>query len=201
MSEPRKKRGVDEMPVDMEKMALTITVSLFMAVLAFFIVLNTFSSVNTNKLKAMRESVEDAFGFVGLGMAGAESEAEGIGRIGVMEADMAAGLRSVLPDLGFQSRKVMGGQVMSVAIDRASMAERWPEIQSRIVSLLLNETYAGRYRMYIVMLDGPANTGEAIQMANDIADAGVSPEKLAIGYENRGLDSVELRFLLKKKRE
>ncbi|NBX66007.1 MAG: hypothetical protein EBQ96_03320 [Proteobacteria bacterium] len=183
--------------VDLERMALTISVSLFMAILAFFIVLNAFSSDSTVKMQSLRNSISSAFGFVGSGQSSLPTDEIGTEQIGQIEEDTAAGLRSVLPDLGFASRQIAGGTIMTVKIKREDLEERWPALRTRLGDLMVNRTRGKSYEIQILALDGPKNASGLASYATDLNDEGVDADKISVGYEYRDDPAIELRFILK----
>ena len=193
-----KKASRDQtLPVDLEKMALTISVSIFMGILAFFIVLVSYSSDSKEKLDAMKSSISSAFGFVTTGQASQVSDEEGSEQIGQIEEDTAAGLRSVLPDLGVQSRRIPGGQIMTVAIRREDMEDRWPALRTRIGDLIVNRAAGKRVEIQLLGLDGPKSAETLGALATELQDEGLEADTITIGYEKRGRSEIEMRFILR----
>lgn len=192
----REKRDLG-IKIDLEKMALTVSVSLFMSVLAFFIVLNAFSSDSDVKMQSLRNSITNAFGFVGAGQSFMPTDEQGSEQIGQIEEDTAAGLRSVLPDLGFASRQIPGGTIMTVKIQREDLEERWPALRTRLGDLMVNRARGKSYEVQILALNGPKNAFALASYASDLSDEGVDAEKISVGYENRDDSGIELRFILK----
>jgi len=192
-----KKDDPDTILADMTKQVLMVSVSLFMAVLAFFIVLNAFSSESAEKQKSVRDSIAGQFGFIGAGIALSESEQDGAGSAGDMEEAAATGLRSVLPDLGFSSRSTgASGRIMAVTIPRAELEERWPALRSRLGDLMVNKNTGGRHSMQLLALDGADGVASLVTLANELVEEGIEEDLLGVGYENRGQPAVELRFIL-----
>ena len=194
----REKKGRDSglPPVDMRTLTLTLTVSIFIALLAFFMVLNAFSPESSVKAKRLQASLSNTFGFVGNGRSDSNGTGGGAGTAGDAEEAAAAGLRSVLPDVGFQQSHVGDqGQMMVVDIPRDEFAARWPELRSRLADVMVNHNRGGGHQIQILALDGPAHAGDLVQMAHDLNQDGVDTDLISVGYLDRGLPSVELRFI------
>ena len=182
-------------PVDMRTLTLTLTVSIFIALLAFFMVLNALSPESTVKQKMLRASLSNTFGFVGNGRSDTDTGL-GSGSAGEAEQAAAAGLRSVLPDVGFQQARTGDfGQMMVVDIPRDKFNERWPDLRARLGDVMMNHNKGGGHSLQILALDGPDHAGDLAQIASDLAEDGVDRDLLAIGYINRGMPSIELRFI------
>jgi len=165
--------------------------------MAFFIMLNTYSSDNAAKLASVKDSLQASFGFVVTGRSDVMTDEDSAGQIKKIEKDTAAGLRSVLPDLNFQTRKTAGGGViMSVDIPPDSLADRWPDLRTRIGDLLVNKTKGQRYELQMLTLNGPKGTGGLAGYASDLSDEGVDNDIISIGYEDQGRNEIELRFVL-----
>lgn len=193
----RDKGPAREYKVDMRTLTLTLTVSLFIAMLAFFIVLNSFSSASSEKTASVRNSLTSAFGFVGAGLSNVSSGDDATGSAGDMEQATATGLRSVLPDLGFQSRGTSaGGRIMAVTVPLNDLEERWPALRARLGDLLVNKNTGGRYKMQLLALNGAAGSAGLIPLANELVEEGVDENLIGVGYEDRGTAAVELRFIL-----
>lgn len=196
MSSRLKSDRREEHRTDMRTLTLTLTVSLFIAMMAFFIILNSFSSASSAKLVTARSSLSNAFGFVGTGQSATATSETGSGGAGDMEQAAATGLRSVLPDLGFQSRATAGGgQIMSVSIRAGDLEERWPALRSRLGELLTDKNQGKRFSLEILALNGLPGTAALMPLAQDLKQDGVDTALVAVGYDNRGQESVELRFI------
>lgn len=181
---------------DMEKMTLMISAALFMAVLAFFIVLNAFSSENAEKTLSVQKSITQQFGFVGGGVSETMT-GNSLKAAGEMEQAAASGLRSVLPDLGFQSRGTSaGGRIMAVTVQRGELEERWPALRSRLGDLIVNKNTGGRYKLQLLALDGATGASSLVPLLKELEEEGIDEDLLGIGYEDRGQAAVELRFIL-----
>lgn len=189
-----KKDRSEEYRADMRTMTLTLTVSLFIALLAFFIVLNSFSSENSAKRASARSSLENAFGSVGSGFANLDTGLPGIGASGdqMREEKDAAALRSVLPDMGFESRAGSAGRMMVISVKREELDERWTALVMRLTDLMTDKNKTG-YILQMVALDGEAKS--LVPLAHNLADRGVDADLIHVGYEDRGKDSIELRFI------
>jgi len=181
---------------DLRTQTLTLTVSLFIAMLAFFMVLNSYASDSKEKQHRVRSSITSAFGLIGDGRAMQANTLDGTGTAGEMETAASTSLRSVLPDLGFQSRaQPGGGSIMSVTVSRSDMDDRWLALRSRLGELLVNDNPGGRYKLQIIALDGPAHADDLASLAASLEEDGVDVKLLSIGYEDRGKEAVELRFI------
>lgn len=193
----RDKRDQPDSGSDMQKQVLMISVSLFMAVLAFFIVLNAFSNESAEKQRSVQKSLAGSFGFIAAGLAFTDTLDQGAGSAGDMEQAAASGLRSVLPDLGFSSRSTgASGRIMAVTIPRAELEERWPALRSRLGDLMVNKNTGGRHALQLLALDGASGAANLAPLANELIDEGVDEDLLGVGYEDRGQAAVELRFIL-----
>lgn len=195
MRDKKTREGIHT-PVDMRTLTLTLTVSVFMALLAFFIVLNALSPESTVKQKLLRASISNTFGFVGYGQAYDLPDEDGSGTDGDAEEAAAAGLRSILPDVGFQQARVgERGQMMVVTIPRDQFENRWPELRTRLGDVMVNHNRGGRYMLHILALDGPGQAGELVKIAQELADEGLDRDMIGVGYSDRGIPSIELRFV------
>ena len=192
----RRKRNNDDNDVDLEKLAFTVSVSLFMTILAFFIVLNSFSANSGIKLRSLHDSIANTFGFVGTGRSDVATGESGTGGVGQSEEKTAGSLRSVLPDLGFETRHTAGGQVMTVRIARADMDERWPDLRARLADVLNSRAGGGKPELQIVALDGAAGAADLARYGADLEADGVDAEKIALGFDARGRTDIELRFVM-----
>lgn len=190
----------DEFKPDTAKMSLTITVSLFMSVLAFFIVLNSYSTESASKMMSLRNSLVNAFGFAGMGMAAVSNDENGMGIVGQMEEDFAAGLRSILPDLVFKTRRTSRGSIMSATIPRSVFEDEWDSFRTRLGDLIVNRARGNRCDLQIIYLNGEAGAKTIASYATDLVDEGVDAARIMTGYEKRGLDAVEIKFTLSKGR-
>lgn len=191
----RSDRHDTENSTDLRTLTLTLTVSLFIAMLAFFIVLNAYASESERKLSEIRNSITDAFGLIGEGQSRVETNNDGIGTAGDMEVAASASLRSVLPDVGFQSHGKGTGHTMNVVIPSAEMADRWDELRSRLADLMMNLNPGGRYKLQILSLKDAASGPDLASYAATLEQDGVNPKLLSVGFEARGRDVVELRFV------
>lgn len=189
-----KKDRSDEYRADMRTMTLTLTVSLFIALLAFFMVLNSFSASNPEKIATARSSLNNAFGFMTDGRANFDTGLPGTGAAGdqAMEEKAAEGLRSVLPDMGFESRAGSSGRMMVISIKREELNERWSPLVMKL-SNLLTEKNDSHFGLQIVALDGDGES--LVPLAHNLADHGVDPDLINVGFEKRGIASIELRFV------
>jgi hypothetical protein len=181
---------------DMRTLVLTLTVSLFIALMAFFIILNSFSTVSAEKILSARFSLSNSFGFVGQGQSLVATNEEGAGAATAMEEAAAAGLRSVFPDLNVQSRTAANGnKIMTVVLKRADFDERWLELRTRIGDLMVNKNPGGRYSLQLLALDNGASAESLVSNAHELVQEGVDADLIAVGFENRGQSGVELRFV------
>lgn len=191
----KKARDDHVSPVDMRTLTLTLTVSVFIALLAFFIVLNALSPESSIKQKMLQASLSNTFGFVGYGRSDT-ADGDDAGTNGDAEEAAAAGLRSVLPDVGFQQARVgSSGQMMVVDIPRDQFAERWPELRARLGSVMTTYNRGGKFMLQIIALDGADGTGDLPAMARELVDDGLDADLIGIGYADRGRPSIELRFV------
>ncbi|MBU6234463.1 MAG: hypothetical protein KGQ41_01345 [Alphaproteobacteria bacterium] len=195
----RQKAPREESLVDMEAMTLLVSVSLFMAVLAFFIMLCSYSVTSADKIKTLKNSIQNSFGFVITGDATAVDEEEGAGKIAKVEGDMASSLRAVLPDLDFQTRKTAEGQIMSANVSRAVLEGSWDSVRTQLGELIVNQTGGAIKQVQFIALDGPSRAGELAAYASTLGSEGVDNSKIYIGYENTGQDAVQLRFIIGKR--
>lgn len=183
-------------PVDMRSLTLTLTVSIFIALLAFFMVMNALSPDSAVKHQKLRASLGQTFGFVGFGQSVTDTGSTGAGALGDAAVAAAQGLRSVLPDIGFQSSRLgETGQMMVVRIPRDDFNARWPDLSARLSNVLVNHNRGGAYSLQILALDGPDKAGELVANARQLVEEGVDEDLIGIGYINRGTPSIELRFI------
>lgn len=171
-----------------------LTVSIFIALLAFFIVLNCFSAASPVKSRMVTQAIHGAFG-MGIGLSDEVGGDPGRNGYADMEQSVATGLRAILPDLGFSaSQTASGGAVMAVDISNDDMDTRWPELRGRLGQVV--NRGGGRFRLQILALDGAAHAAKLAALAGEIADGeGVNPALLSVGYEDAGRPAVEFRFV------
>jgi hypothetical protein len=188
-----KKPGNEPHQTDMRTLTLTLTVSLFIVLMTFFIILNSYSSGNAEKAEAATRSLSGSFGVVGTGRAIVYDDTENEKRAGDMEA-AAAGLRSALPDVGFESRGTSDGQMMTVRVPQEEIEARWPTLRSRLGDLLVNKN-SGGYTLQIISLKGSEDADKLVALVRDLVADGVDEKFMTIGFENQGQDTIELRFV------
>jgi hypothetical protein len=181
--------------IDLRTLTLTLTVSLFIAMLAFFMILNSYASKSEEKVKQARNSITASFGLIGQGLAREDTASKGSGTAGDMEVATSASLRSVLPDVGFQSHNGSQGHVMSVTVKRSDFEERWGELQYRLADLMTTNNIDDKYRLQLIALDGPNRAPDLASLAANLEEAGIDAKMISIGFEERGRDAVELRFV------
>ncbi len=176
---------------------LTTTVSLFIALMAFFITLDSYSSHSPKKLETARSSLNSAFGFVEGGISHGAYEKNMQAEISKFEDDASAQLRTVMPELKFQSRRTAIGKILTVEVPRADFDERWAGLRTRIGDLMVNRSKGKQYDLQILALNGRENATALVTYAGELGDEGVDGDKLSIGYDDAGRDAIELRFVLK----
>ncbi|HEY8963950.1 MAG TPA: hypothetical protein VIN59_05745 [Alphaproteobacteria bacterium] len=189
------RRDNNENRTDLRSMTLTLTVSLFIAMLAFFMILNSYASESDRKIAKIHSSIADAFGLIGEGEARDYSGNDGSGTAGDMEVATSAALRSVLPDAGFKSVNNSSGHMLSVAIPSNEFDENWEEIRMRLADLMTNTNPGGRYKLQILTMNTAQDATHLAAYAATLEEEGIDPKMLAIGYEARGHDVIELRFI------
>jgi len=182
---------------DFRTLVLTTTVSLFIALMAFFITLGSYSSQSPKKLETARNSLNSAFGFVEGGISHVAYEQNMQADISKFEDDASAQLRTVMPDLKFQSRKTAIGKVLTVEVPRADFEERWAGLRTRMGDLMVNRSKGKQYDLQMLALNGRDSAAALVTYAGELSDEGVDGDKLSIGYDDAGRDAIELRFVLK----
>jgi hypothetical protein len=85
---------------------------------------------------------------------------------------------------------------MVVDVPRDQLTDRWPELRARVSDVLTNKTAGGKHSIQILALDGPDHASELVPLAQDLRDDGVDSDLIAVGYQNRGQASIELRFII-----
>ncbi len=179
---------------DLRTLTLMLTVSIFIALLAFFIVLNCFSATSMVKASRVTQAIHGAFG-LGIGLSDEVTEDYDRAGTGDIEESVSTGLRAVLPDVGFEARQTAsGGSIMAVDIKIEDMEERWAALRGRFGDVV--NRGQGRHALQILALDGPGRAGMLAGLARELADVeGVSPQMMSIGYEERGRAVIEFRFV------
>lgn len=181
---------------DMRTLVLTLTVSLFIAMMAFFIILNSFSTISAERILNARHSLENSFGFVGQGGSLVATDEEGEGAVTETEEVAAAGLRSVFPNLNFQSYTAAdGGKIMSVAIAREDFEEHWLELRARLGDLLVNRNPGKRLSVQLLALNDPEQAEDLVALAHELVQEGADSDLVAIGFERKRQDTIEIRLV------
>jgi len=193
---PLDRRESPENRADLRTLTLTLTVSLFIAMLAFFIVLNSYASDDRDRISKLKVSITGAFGIVGQGRAAQANSSNGSGSAGNMEVVTSAALRSVLPNVGFKSsNSSVSGHVMQVTMTKRELDENWIEIKSRLTDLLTHLNPGGRYHLQILSYDGTVDPSDLASLAATLEQNGVDARLLAVGIEPHGKTTIELRFV------
>lgn len=174
---------------------LLLSVALFMGLMCFFIVLNAFSSTNTEKMAMARQSLDLSFGFIGQGAASFENGGDNDGAVDTMEVATSAALRSVLPDLGFSSYEGASGQIMQVDIPMDAWQKRFRALHLRLADLMVHENPNGRFMLNIMALNGEAGTRVVVGAAGRLEREGVNARDLSVSYADMGRDVVRLQFI------
>lgn len=182
--------------VDLQALVLTITVSLFTALLAFLIVLNSFSSDNPERRAGLVQSLNASFGFLPGQLSSDLLELSGSGKADRAEADASTMLRAVLPDFDFKSGQGPdGGRSITASLAPDALADQWSVLSTRIADLMSGPFRGRGYMLHIVALNGRNSRVDLVQYAQDLEAAGVDAGVLSVGYEDRGRRLIELRFV------
>lgn len=174
---------------------LMMSVSLFVGLMCFFIVLNAFSTSSTYKTAIARQSLDVSFGFIGQGAAIYEQSGDHDGAVDVMEVSASAALRSVLPDLGFSSFTGATGQVMQVDVPLKDWQERQRALNTRLSDLMVHENPNGRFMLNITALNGKDGIRIVAAAAGRLEREGVRAQDISIGYMDMKRDVVRLQFI------
>lgn len=175
----------------------TLSLSVFILLLSFFIVLNSLSNRNTDKERLAMDSINLSFATAGdIGASNVLSPDAGKeSRQGDAETAAAEGLAAELPNLGFGDLKSEDdGRIMTVRLPFATFNETWPDVRTRITTLLLKHNPGQIYGVDIIALDGYETAMSLAGYAADLSDAGVPAKLIRVGFEARNVAAIELRF-------
>lgn len=174
---------------------LMLSVALFVGLMSFFIVLNAFSSNSQERLAVAMQSIDSAFGFVGQGRSVADYAGQEAAYAGNMEVAAAAALRSVLPDLGFESFDGGAGHIMQVDVPITDWQAKFRSLRLRLADLMTYENPDGRYVLHMMALNGEAGVRIVVGAAARIEAEGVSANNITVGYADRGQEIIRLQFI------
>lgn len=192
---------------------LMLVLSLYLLLLAFFVVLNTISNVEVSRLRAVTGSLNETFAADG---SPAEKTVTLVSSQGNMIAD-AAFLRRlghlVKTELAFAKvEEVLPGRLMAVAMSADSLFIPGREainpllrpIVDRVAQSLVDPAPGVRYDVDILMGTGPADVlavGRSAFLATVFQAAGTPSRSIAAGIEQNAPGQLRLLFHVRPRNE